>query len=172
MSDFERLYGFAERLGRHFSKMRRAVEVCTVLNYSFDLSEDEEKKLNAQWQGIAGRAAREGKEIIQVQLCETPLDDEMRGYLTETAAYFRTFGEKFYVISVADFDRIGRGWDVTDQFWAIDGKAAIVSSFAEDGELLSDEEVTDAKLLREIVELGERVLSIALPPAEFIRKYD
>jgi hypothetical protein len=171
MSDFERLYEFSELLGRHFSKMRRAVEVCTVQNYSLDLSGDDEKKLNAQWRGIAGRAAKEGKEIIQIQLCETPIDAEMLKYLTETDVYFRTFGEKFRVISQDVFQRISQGWDLTDQFWVIDGKVAIVSSFAEDGELLGNEEIADKKLSREIAELSEKALAASLPPDEFIAKY-
>jgi hypothetical protein len=171
MGDFERLYDFDELLGRHFSKMKRAIEVCTVQNYSFDLSEEDEKRLNAQWRGIAGRAAKEGKEIIQVQLCETPIDEEMRSYLRETDAYFRTFGEKFRVISQEVFQRISNGWDLTDQFWVIDKKTAIVSSFAEDGELLGNEEIADKKLIQEIAELGEKALAASLPPDEFIRKY-
>lgn len=171
MSDFERLYGFAERLDRRFAGAKRAVEVCTVQNYLFDLSEEDESKLDAQWRGIVSRAVEKGTEVIQVQLCETPVGDEMRDYLIETDAYFGKLGEKFRVISLADFERISKDWDLTDQFWVIDGRIAIVSSFAEDGELLGDEEISDKKLSREAAELGERTLAASLPPAEFIRKY-
>jgi hypothetical protein len=171
MSDFKRLYDFDELLGRHFTKMRRAVEVCTVLNYSFEMSDDEERKLDAQWRGIAGRATKEGREIIQIQLCETPIDEAMRNYLAETDAYFRAFGEKLRVIALEDFQRLSQGWDLTDQLWVIDGKTAILSSFAEDGVLLDIEEVRDAKLLREATELCERALSASLPAGEFLGKY-
>lgn len=171
MGDFQRLYDFDELLGKHFAKMRRAVEVCTVLNYSFDTSEDEEKRLDAQWRGIAGKAAKEGKEIIQIQLCETPVDEEMRNYLTETDSHFRTFGEKLRVIALEDFQRQSQGWDLTDQLWVIDGKTAILSSFAEDGVLMDYGEVRDAKLRMEAVELSERALRASLPAGDFLRKY-
>lgn len=171
MGDFERLYDFAERLGRRFKGMRRAVEVCTVQTYLFDLSGEDEKRLNAQWKGIVTEAAREGGEIIQIQLCETPVADDMKDYLTETDAYFKTIGEKFRAISQDAFERMANGWDLTDQFWVIDGRTAIVSSFAEDGELLGDEEIADAERSREIARVCEEALTASLPAEEFIWKY-
>ena len=171
MSDFERAYNFNELLKKYFSKMESAVEVCTVQDYSFNLSKDEEKKLGTQWRDIAGRAVKEGKEVMQIQLCDTPLTDEMRRYLIKSNAYLRVFGEKFCVIPLRDFQKISEGWDLTKQFWVIDGKTVIITNFTRHGKPINCEESNNEQLSKRAIGLCVKVVSAAQPFDEFIEKY-
>lgn len=168
VGDFEILHGLAEALGRRFRGMRRAIEVCAVQNCSFDLTEEEEAELDAQWEAIVRKAAGSGGEVIQVQVCETPLEDDMIEYLRYAGAQFGALGERLLVVSDEDFRRMSGGWDMTRQFWSVDGRFAIVSSFTKEGRLLGNDEVTDRRESEEIARLAERALSLALPPEEFI----
>jgi hypothetical protein len=169
MNDFDRMYLCDELLARKFSGAKRAIEICTVQDYNFSFTPEEEEKLTAQWSGIIRKAIANGTEITQIQLCTVPISQKMKAYLAETDAHFKRFGEKFYVISQADFEMISDGWPLTRQIWNIDDKKVIFADFTENGKMPGEEEPTDAKSKQKAINISKKSLELALKPEEFLR---
>lgn len=174
MTDFDSEMKFERLLEGKFNEAKEAIGISAVQKYTFNFSEDESKKIGKSWHNLINKMKAKGKRIIKLQACKIPLTSDINEMIIWILDSFRkdpSSVEEWLFVRMDDYIDIAGDWNPLHEYWLFDEKSAILVEFSEEGRILLEKEITDHKLLNQMVKIKKGLMKRGVKLEEFAKKY-